>query len=238
MMEETQNSREMDLEKELDHSKTEITFFTDPLCCWSWAFNEQVQKLVSNLEAEISVNYCMCGMIKDWKHSADHLHAIYKPGQMAPLWMQASEKLGISLNQLVWIKDPPSSSYPACIAVKAAEMQSEEAGKALFNKLCDALMLKGRNISEQECIMALAGELTQAGVPMLDIEQFEKDLKSKASRQKFKNDLIKAARNGVERYPTLLIKNSKSKKQVKVVGYRSYYELLSLFEEVMEVEEV
>lgn len=238
MMGETENSREMDLEKELDHSKTEITFFTDPLCCWSWAFNEQVQKLLSKLEAEVTVNYCMCGMIKDWKNSSDHLHAIYKPAQMAPLWMQASEKLGISLNQLVWIKDPPSSSYPACIAVKAAEMQSEEAGKALFNKLCDALMLEGRNISQQECIMELASELTHAEVSMLDLQQFQKDLESKASRQKFKNDLIKAARNRVERYPTLLIKNSKSKKQVKVVGYRSYFELLSIFEDVMEIETV
>jgi putative protein-disulfide isomerase len=47
---------------------------------------------------------------------------------MGPEWMQAGRIAGLMVADKIWITDPPSSSFPACIAVKCAEDQSTALG--------------------------------------------------------------------------------------------------------------
>ncbi|MFP4437871.1 MAG: DsbA family protein [Chloroflexaceae bacterium] len=63
----------------------------------------------------------------------------------------------------IWNVDPPASSYPACIAVKAAEQQEQTIGAMYLRRLHEAVMLEQRNIVRSEVLLALAEKLTRDG---------------------------------------------------------------------------
>ncbi|HET7361869.1 MAG TPA: DsbA family protein, partial [Salinimicrobium sp.] len=70
-------------------SKFEVAYYTDPLCCWSWAMEPQLRKLRYLLKGDLDLRYVMGGLLKDWEHFNDKMNDIHKPSQMGPLWMEA-----------------------------------------------------------------------------------------------------------------------------------------------------
>src|SRR4051794_21017197 len=105
----------------------EITYYTDPLCCWSWGFEPQWRKLLAEFSGKLKTRYCMGGLLPGWKNFHDAVNAVTKPVQMGPVWMHAAQVSGMPIQHNLWVKDPPASSYPACMAVKCAGLQSAEA---------------------------------------------------------------------------------------------------------------
>jgi putative protein-disulfide isomerase len=138
----------------------DITYYTDPLCCWSWAMETSWQKLLSTLRDEINYRYCMAGMLPSWDAYHDTLNAVTRPVQMGPVWMHARQMSGVPINDRIWITDPPASSYPACIAVKCAEMQSRMLGEKYLYKLREAVMMNGQNIAKTEVLQSIATTLS------------------------------------------------------------------------------
>src|SRR5688572_2904993 len=130
--------------------RIDITYYTDPLCCWSWALEPQWRKLLYEFNGLISWRYCMTGMIPSWDQYNDAMHSVSRPIQMGPVWMHASQLSGMPMNSRIWMENPPASSYPACIAFKCAEMQSEGAGDRYLRLLREAIMLDGKNIAKPE----------------------------------------------------------------------------------------
>lgn len=209
----------------LDH-KFNILFFTDPLCCWSRGIIPHIQQLKSIFEGNISVNYCMCGMIYDWKSYSDPFQSIFKPAQMAPIWMHASEKIKILLDYMIWNEDPPSSSYPACLAVTAARIQSEKISEMMFHRLSMAVTENGRNISNIEIIYDEVDEIARENPKLFDLEKFKNDLNGKTSRIEFKKDMKLAKEFDIQRYPSLKITNVNTDKNTLLVGYHSFESLI------------
>ncbi len=222
-----------ELKDKLAESKTVITFYTDPLCCWSWGMKPQLQQLSKAFKSEMQIKYCMGGLIEDWAYSKDQHHSINNPSQMGPLWMQASDQMNIPINYMVWMKDPPSSSFPPCLAVTAARLQSERASIQLFWKLSEAVMEKGLNVSKLKVIYEVVDDLLKDDADIIEIEQFKIDLLGQKSRIEFKKDLKKVSANSIERFPTLNIQNKQTNKYVTIIGYRSYEEILALLNEVL-----
>ena len=102
----------------------EIIYFTDPLCSWSWGFEPQWRRLQLEYNGKINCRYCMGGLLPSWKNFADPLNSVSRPVQMGPIWMESSHITGMPLESSIWIHNPPKSSYPACIGIKAAGLQS------------------------------------------------------------------------------------------------------------------
>src|SRR5436190_8530475 len=102
----------------------EITIFTDPLCCWSWAFEPQLQHLKMILAGQAEWQYRMAGLLPSWNNFQDNVNAVSRPIQMGPVWMHAGQIAQKPICHRLWIDDPPASSYPACIAVKCTQLQS------------------------------------------------------------------------------------------------------------------
>ncbi|RRN78155.1 DsbA family protein, partial [Pseudoxanthomonas sp. SGD-10] len=90
--------------------RVEIAFYTDPLCCWSWALQPHLFKLLEEYEGIISLRLYLGGLIKDWKQFSDPINNISKPSQMGPLWMDAARKTGVFIDESLWVNDPPLSS--------------------------------------------------------------------------------------------------------------------------------
>jgi len=169
--------------------KTEIVYFTDPLCCWSWVFEETWKRFKHEFAGEIQWRYCMSGLIPDWKHFYDAMNSVSRPAQMGPVWMHASETSGVHINHKIWIDDPPASSFPPCVAVKTAGLQSSEAADELLSRLRKALMTDGLNISKKEILFRIAEELIEDNPLTMDYELFVSDFSSGRALGRFRDDV-------------------------------------------------
>lgn len=169
-------------------------------------------------------------MIADWKTYSDPLNSVSRPIQMGPVWMHAAEITNTKMKYSVWHEDPPQSSYPPCIAVKAAGLQSSAAEYELLYQLRKALMEEGKNISKPEVILDVARHLT---ADQYSFKQFEKDWISGAGKEPFRQDLQNAKYHNIGRYPSLTFTGSRSV-GVMIVGYRPYESLQQAYEKFVD----
>lgn len=213
-------------------NKVEITYFTDPLCCWSWALEPQWKKLRYEYAGLISWKYRMVGMISEWGSFYDPLTSIRKPQQMEPLWKEAEQVSGMEMHGEIWHNNPPSSSYPACVAVKCAELQSPEAGEHYLRLLREAVMLKGKNIAHLEVIRALADELQQEQPHLFNARLFKEQLSFNQCVLAFREDLDLVQQYVIFRFPTLIFLREGAEQTITLSGYRPYSQLVRAINEL------
>jgi len=201
--------------------RVQIIYYTDPLCCWSWALEPHWQRLLDENADLITYSYCMGGMIPDWQTFNDPINSVSRPVQMGPVWMEAKHLTGIGMDDSIWIKDPPSSSYPACIAVKAAALQSLAAEEILLKRIRKAVMVESKNVARADVLSDLARQTGQQYPEVFDFGRFSTDYESEASRHSFRNDLAKVRYMQIGRFPTITMTQPGGKSLI-ITGYRPY----------------
>jgi predicted DsbA family dithiol-disulfide isomerase len=211
--------------------RIEIEYFTDPLCCWSWAFEPHWRKFINENAHLINWRYRMAGMLTDWNTYTDPMNDISRPAQMAPLWLQVKYTTHTGIDPDIWIEDPPHSSIPACLAVKCAEMQSQAAGDVLLLGLRRAVMTKKENIARREVILNLALELKNK-YEILNFDKFETDFGNKIAVHHLKEDMQRAKLADIGRFPTITMKLPKENKGIMLVGYRPFSALMESFQQL------
>ncbi len=147
-------------------------YYTDPACPWSWAFEPNFRRLLWDFAEELQIEYVMCGMRRE----------LGDPQQLALQSLEASAQSNMPVDARIWLADPPQSSHPACIAVKAAAEQGA-AGRYL-RRLREGLFCRRRKLDNAD---ALAEEAR--AVAGLDLDRFGIDLRSHATLEAFGADL-------------------------------------------------
>jgi putative protein-disulfide isomerase len=209
-----------------------VEYFTDPLCPWCWAFERPWRRLRAALGDRLACRYRMAGLIADWDHYADPVHSVHRPAQMATLWFQVRQVAGVDLDERIWLDDPPASSYPACLAVKAAELQSSRAAELLLARLREAVMLSRRNIARWEEIQAVAEELAAQEPGAFDAGRFAGDLNGEEAAGAFRDDVMQARYRQIGRFPALLV-TAPGGPAALLTGYRPYEILREAFAELV-----
>jgi putative protein-disulfide isomerase len=201
----------------------EACCYTDPLCPWSWAMAPHWSRLRREFGPRLAWRDVMGGMIPNWQSYEDPVNCVHSPAQMGPQWYQVRRLLDVPLDERIWHEDPPSSSYPACLAVKAAGRQGVEAGAAYLHLVREAVMLRRRNVARGEVLAALAETLATAPPPavVFDAGRFRDDLVGPEVRDAFHDDLRALRYAGIARLPTLTLRGP-SGPGIALVGYRSY----------------
>ncbi|HEY0653506.1 MAG TPA: DsbA family protein [Chryseosolibacter sp.] len=212
---------------EREKGRVKVEFYTDPLCCWSWAFEKPWRQLLTGYGDKISYRYVMCGMIRDWQSYDDAMNAVSRPLQMGPVWMHASEMTQVKMRYDVWHLNPPSSSYPACIAVKTAGLQSDELADQYLYAIRVSLMEEAADISRHDVLLSIART-----IPSLDFARFENDWNRGLGKNAFRYDLQQARYHGISRFPTLTFTNGKNE-GFMIVGYRPFEALQQAFENIL-----
>ncbi|MEB3827692.1 DsbA family protein [Phormidium sp. CCY1219] len=198
-------------------SDIEITYYTDPLCSWSWAIEPQWRRLRYEFGDRLQWRYAMGGLIPDWQKFSDPLNDICRPVQMGPLWVQIRDITGMPVREGIWVEDPPNSSYPACLAVKAAQQQGNTVAEVYLRRLREAVMVEQRNIARDEVLWELAEELSGA----IDLGQFQEDLDSAETVEAFREDIKDMRYRGSGRFPALILR-PRNGRAVLLVGFRPY----------------
>ena len=198
-----------------------VTYYTDPLCCWSWAIEQHWKKLREEFSDVIDWTYVMGGMIQDWRSYNDPMNAISRPLQFGPVWMHASQVSGVPIDFSIWHRDPPESSFPSCVAVKCAGLQSSAAGELLLYDLREAVMTKAVNIAREPAIFSVAEQLSKKGKDLFSLDEFKGAWESGAGARAFREDLQKTRFLKIGRYPTFTFTNA-GPKGIMITGYRPY----------------
>jgi len=213
---------------ELIADRVDIVYYTDPLCCWSWAMEPQWRRLRYEFKDVVRWRYCMGGLLPGWKHFHDPVNSVSRPAQLGPVWMEAAHLSGMPVNSMIWVHDPPSSSYLSCIAFKCAQKQSDEAGEKFLRMLREAVMMKGINMTLQTKLVQLAEELSDQHPGLLDLTSFKHDMEDGTGMELFRSDLNEVKIKNIKRFPTLIFRRQ-GHPSLLLSGYRPY----SFFMDIM-----
>jgi hypothetical protein len=125
----------------------------------------------------ISWTYVMGGLARDYTKSPGGEDALLAH------WLDVADEGGMPIDPRLWRDAAIGSSYPSCMAVKAAAEQAADGGGAYLRAAREGLMCFRRKLDTTE---ALVEEARRA---RLDVERFRIDLASNAIVEAFGTDL-------------------------------------------------
>ena len=164
-----------------------VRYFTDPACPASWAAEPALRRLMVEFGDDVQITYVMGGLARELR------------GRRTTAGWSALARAGGALGHAVRPapvgEGPIRSTYPACMAVKAAAEQGAAAGARYLRALREGLMCFRRKLDTTE---ALVEEAREAG---LDVARFRIDLDSNAIVEAFGADL-EATRAGPHELPS------------------------------------
>jgi predicted DsbA family dithiol-disulfide isomerase len=152
-------------------------YYTDPSCPWSWSAEPVLRRLMVEFGDNLSWTYVMGGLARDYTKSPGG------PDALLAHWLDVADRGRMPIDPRLWREGPIASSYPACIAVKAAAEQASDGGYRYLRLVREGLMCFRRKLDGVE---ALVEEARRAG---LDVERFRVDAGSNAMVEAFGNDL-------------------------------------------------
>jgi predicted DsbA family dithiol-disulfide isomerase len=151
-----------------------LRYHTDPACPASWAAEPALRRLLVEFGAEVSITYVMGGLAREYAEP-------HEPRLLE--WLDHADRSGMPVDPRLWSEGPIRSTYPACMAVKAAAEQGPDAAARYLRALREGLMCFRRKLDGRE---ALVEEARGAG---LDVARFRNDLDSHAIVEAFGADL-------------------------------------------------
>jgi putative protein-disulfide isomerase len=165
-----------------------VRYFTDPACSASWASESKLRRLMVEFGDSLSWSYVMGGLARDYTRDYEDRAAGIggAVGVFQGLlnhWLDVAAHSGVPIDPRLWTEGPITSTYPACMATKAAFEQGPELGAAYLRALREGLLCFRRKLDTTE---ALVEEARGAG---LNVERFRIDLGSHAIVEAFGADL-------------------------------------------------
>ena len=152
-------------------------YYTDPSCPWSWSAEPVLRRLMVEFGDNLSWTYVMGGLARDYTKSPGG------PEALLAHWLDVAADGRMPIDPRLWRESAIGSSYPACIAVKAAAEQASDGGYRYLRVVREGLMCFRRKL---DAVEALVEEARRA---RLDVERFRVDLASNAMVEEFGNDL-------------------------------------------------
>jgi putative protein-disulfide isomerase len=110
----------------------------------------------------------------------------------AQVWMDAADEGRMPVDPRIWWEGPIKSTYPACMAVKAAAEQAEDGGYGYLRRLREGLMCFRRKLDTTEALVE------EARGAKLNVERFRVDLGSHAIVEAFGEDLEETRTTSVD----------------------------------------
>ncbi|MFQ5838941.1 MAG: methyltransferase domain-containing protein [Thermoplasmata archaeon] len=174
-----------------------IIHFADPWCWWSWGLEPVLRRLKEVYGDRLEIVYRMGGVFED----IDAWRKEYGVDEESTVdWVRDSAAMAkMSLDPEYLRRTGVRSTYPACLAFKAAERQDPHKAERYFRRLMEAFQVHARALAEEE-LANLAEEVGINGKRLLrdmassEVEEaFEDDRKEmKSSGANFLSLIIEA----------------------------------------------
>lgn len=178
----------------MSQSKAILNYVYDPMCSWTWGFTPTWNEIKRRLPDDVEVRYVVGGLAPD----TDQPMPDQKRQELQSSWRRIQSLMGTPFNFEFWTRcKPRRSTYPACRAVLAAEKQGKR--DEMIFAIQRAYFLRALNPSDTETHLQLAAELG------LDVEQFDKDLKSDEVQQELMRQIQLGLDLGHRGFPSLIL---------------------------------
>lgn len=209
----------------------ELIQYTDPYCTWCWGAEPMIRKIEEAYKDKVSITYKMGGLVADIKTFFDPGNRIggskwYE--QVAAHWLDASRRHGMPVDEKIFfdLGDGEFSTHPANIAYKAAQFQDEVLANKFLRRMREAAAAERRAIQHMVVQLELVEEVG------LDVERFASDIESGRAAEAFAEDLRECRARGVHGFPTFLVRNTQTGKEILLNGYRQFSEIAAAFRQV------
>jgi protein-disulfide isomerase-like protein with CxxC motif len=156
----------------------------------------------------LSWTYVMGGLARDYTNTPE------ARAKRLVQWLDVADRGAMPLDPRLWQEGAISSSYPACMAVKAAGEQGSDAVGRFLRIAREGLMCFRRKLDTTE---ALVDEARRTG---LDVERFRIDLASNAIVEAFGADLDETRADDRIAFPSVLFDGGDG-----AYGFSTYEEL-------------
>ena len=150
------------------------TVFTDPFCPWSWAAEPQLRRLQVEFGDSLGYTFVIVGLRRRIEQA--------DAAALALDCLDAAAESGMPVDPRVFLRDPPSSTHPAGLAVAAVADQGDPA--RFIRRLREAILLERRRMDSGPALLDAARETGG-----LNIERLKVDFASNAIVERFGADL-------------------------------------------------
>ncbi len=209
----------------------ELIQYTDPYCTRCWGAEPIVRKIEEAYKDKVSMTYRMGGLVADIKTFFDPTNRIggskwYE--QVAAHWLEASSRHGMPVDERIFfdVGDGDFSTHPANIAYKAALFQDRALANKFLRRMREAAAAERREIQRLDVQVELAEEVG------LDGERFVADIESGKAAEAFEEDLAEGRGRGIHGFPTFLVRNRQTGRELLLTGYRQFDEIAAALREL------
>ena len=171
----------------------DILYFTDPICSTCWTIQPHLRKLKLTYGRKIRFSYIMAGLLPSWENY--ERGKIKTPTDVIQYWDEAAEKSGMPIDSSIWTDNPVSSSYPASIAFKAAQLQNIDKAILFLRRINEIVFMQKGDIANSEIIKKAAYDIG------LDVARLLRDMEGKA-KDNFYEDLNYSIEKGIRVLPS------------------------------------
>ena len=211
-----------------------LTTFTDPMMGLSYEQEPVYEKLAAHYGDQLEFKYVMAGLVRDVSDFMLPSELALPPEEgiqvynkrLAQIYLDEESIGGLPMNMdgFHLFDENHRSSYPLCIAYKAAELTDPEKAYEYLKRLRRATILETRQTTVKDELAAIAEE---SGIDKTD---FLRCFEDGSAEQSFQKDLQLTRSLGIRGLPSRMIQYKD--KAMLTSGMMSFDRFVSAFEKI------
>lgn len=181
--------------------KIHVTWYTDPYNVWCWGCEPALRRFEAVYPGAIEVEVVMGGLFEDFGPIREYWGRMsggrWQDSVLAFLRAVADQhRMPIDVDKMMLAVEDLNSTWPACIAVKAAQAGGIPQGGRYLRALREAGLVDGRAIHRRPVQAEIAAEVG------LDARRFSDALEDGSAERAFGHDRERCQAAGVTGFPT------------------------------------
>jgi putative protein-disulfide isomerase len=181
--------------------RVRLVEYTDPYSIWCWGCEPAIRRVEWVYAGSVELEIRMGGLFEDFTPMREQFARMsggqWKDSVLAFMTAVADHhRMPMNPVAMMDTIDDFRSTWPACEAVKAAELQGVPPGRRFLRRMREAALLDGRAIHRADVQQQVASE---AG---LHVGKFVRALEDGSAQRAFEADLEECRARGVTGFPT------------------------------------
>jgi predicted DsbA family dithiol-disulfide isomerase len=193
--------------------------YTDPISVWCWGCEPAIRRIEYRYPDSVDVVYRMGGLFEDFEPMREYFGRMsggrWKEASLTFLTAVAGQhRMPMNPEAMMEAMDDFRSTWPGCVAVKAAERIGREEARRYLRRLREAVLVEGRPIHHRDVQLAVAARTG------LDVDRFADALDDGSAERAFRDDLAECRARGITGFPTFELHRGPA--SLRMEGYQSW----------------
>ncbi len=181
--------------------RVHVTWFTDPINVWCWGCEPAVRRLQVRYADSVTTELVMGGLFEDFGPIREYWARMsggrWQDSVRAFLdAVAAHHRMPMDVPRMMAGIEDMNSTWPSCIAVKAAGLQGKAREYEYLRRFREAMYLEGRETMSRDVQIELASEIG------LDVPAFVHALEEGEAEAAFQADLEQCRTKSITGFPT------------------------------------